>query len=354
MFNRRASLYAILFIALTSCSKDDILTSQSASESDNSQMWWPFPKKNGGGGGDDGGSDSVFKLTAFGFVQEQSGNKLPQDHIDETIGQMKKANVTLTRVNISLSKGYYNKSIDSYLSSGYHVQIIANWDGDGNGKRHFPTPGELEYFKSQAKAFFEYYAPYKDQIAFVAFENEWDWQIINNDAILEDYLAELAAVVPIGHQYGIKVTDGGITSTSLKRWTYSQLSGEEAEEWLDTYWVGLEEGYKYFSYSALMNIINTYTDFVKNVDLDYSNVHWYNVNECGYGFATATEKFRQACNKALTTCNEFYISTNSLYLFQQTVDEIKNGDPEVAVAYSGTDTDEKSVKLSDDMLEVLN
>lgn len=353
MSNCRASLFAILCIALISCSKQNILPSQSvsASESENDLVWWPFPKKNNGSGG---GNDSVFKLTSFGFVQEQTGEKIPQDHINETISKMEKANVTLTRVNIVLSKSYYSKSIDYYLTNGYYVQIIANWDGDNNGKRHFPTPGELEYFKSQAKAFFEYYAPYKDKIAFVAFENEWDWQIINNGAILEDYLAEIAAATNIGHQYGIKVTDGGITATSLKRWTYSQLSGEEAEEWLNTYWVGLQEGYKYFSYSALMNIINTYTTFVKNIAMDYSNVHWHNDTECGNGFATATEKFRTACNKSETVCNEFNIATSSLDLFTSTVNEIKDGNAKFAVAYSGNDYDEKAVKLTDEMLKALN
>ena len=345
MSSRKVNLYAVMLIALTACTKQNITPateSVSAETVNSSQQWWPFPNKNGG----DGNSGQE---TAFGLTQEQYAGETPQQLIDETQERMNEAGVNLTRVQISLSEGPVNKAIDAYLEDGNDVQILVNWDDAKNGKRDFPTDKEINSLKSRAEAFFQYYAPYKDQIPFVAIENEWDWQVMHGSN-LQDYLDELAIITNIGHQYGFKIADGGITSTSLKRWTYSQLTGEEQQEWLDKYWVGLESGYKYYDYNDLMNIVNTYIAGVKNINLDYSNVHWYNESECGNGFATAAAAFLTACNKNVVVCNEFYISTNSLYLFSSTVDEIRSY-AKYAVAYSGNDKDELAIRLTDAMLD---
>jgi hypothetical protein len=345
MSSRKANLYALMLIALTACTKQNITPateSVRAETVNSSQQWWPFPNKNGGNG-------NSGQQTAFGLTQEQYDGETPQQVIDETQDRMNEAGVNLTRVQISLSEGSVNKSIDAYLEDGNNVQILVNWQNAKNGERNFPTSKETNFLKSQAEAFFQYYAPYKNQIAFVAVENEWDWQVMHGSN-LQDYLNELAIITNIGHQYGFKVTDGGITATSLKRWTYSQLTGEEQEEWLDTYWIGLESGYKYYDYNALMNIINTYIAGVKNINIDYSNVHWHNDSECGGGFGIAAQAFLNACNTNEIVCNEFSISTNSLYLFSSTVDEIR-GNAKYAVAYSGNDKDELAIRLTDAMLD---
>ena len=103
-------------------------------------------------------------------------------------------------------------------------------------------------------------------------------------------------------------------------------------------------------------MVNTFTAFVKPLDLDYANIHWNNQTECGNGFGTAAEKYRIACGIAQTACNEFSVgvnATNPSDLFSKTVDEVR-GNAKLAIAYSGFGTDGRAVQLTDEMLLELN
>jgi hypothetical protein len=340
MLQRKVSIYAIMLIVFAACSKENTtVPAVQANEANSNVEWrWPFPR---------GGGDTEL-VTTFGLINERSNELSPQEDIDLTQDQMDKADVKLTRISIALSETTVNKTIDTYLADGYNVQIIANWNNGVNGFRGFAKPSESDNVASKAEAFFAYYAPYKNQIPFISVENEWDWEVVNGSN-LQDYLAELSIITSVGHKYGFKIAEGGITSTALQRWTYSQLSGDEQDEWFQDYWVGLNSGY---DYDDLMNIINTYIDGAKNIDFDYSNVHWCNPQTCSGGFSTATQTYMKACNKKSVVCNEFYIKTNSLDLFNATVDEIK-GNTAFGLAYSGSNNSNKAIELTDAMLEAL-
>jgi len=151
----------------------------------------------------------------------------------------------------------------------------------------------------------------------------------------------------VGHKYGFKIADGGITYASLQRWTYSQLPATEQEQWKQKYYVGLND-----DYDGFLGMVNSYIAAAKKIDFDYSNVPWCNQTTCDNGYRTATQKFMIACNKTTTVCNEFGVKTNSLTLFTQTVNEI-NGNALYAIAYSGSSRENDKIELTTAMFLVL-
>jgi len=323
MLHRKVILYAVLLIAFAACTKQDVLpvqTLSTTSVASNATLQIPLTKR-----------------TFFGLSEEDT-------EVNELKADMSLAGVNVLRQSIYLSEKTVNRTIDNYLSEGYNVQIIVCWYDSINGSRGFPK--NLDLVKSQAEAFFQHYASYKNQIPFVAIENEWDYQV-QHGSNLQDYINELSTITQVGHKYGFKIADGGITSGALQRWTYSQLTGTAQQQWKDKYYVGLNN-----DYDALMNIVNTYIASAKKINFDYSNVHWYNTMRCGNGFSTAMQTFMKACNKQVPVCNEFGIRTSSLSLFTQTDNEIKRN-ALYAIAYSGSNIKGKAIKLTDAMLQAL-
>jgi hypothetical protein len=326
MVRCKVNLYALLLIALTACTKQEIVPSSplSALQSDTSYAV----------------ALQLPQLTTFGLIEENSTDA-------QTKADMKTASVNIIRLTIFLSETTVNKTIDQYLSQGYNVQISISWFTGTNTNRGFPSPKDTSAVRSKANAFFKYYADRKNKISFVSIENEWDHEVQTGGANLQDYINELSIITSVGHKYGFKVADGGITYASLQRWTYSQLTGTAQEKWKQQYYVGLNN-----DYDAFLNMVNTYIAAAKKIDFDYSNVHWYNTLMCNNGFGTASKTFMLACNKKTSACNEFGIKTNSLTLFTQTVAEI-TGNVLYAVAYSGTNQQDKAIKLTNAMLLVL-
>jgi len=343
MFKRKANLYALIFIALAACTKQEITPNNQLSSSDESNfLWWPRKNQS---------PDPTTPKTKLGLIQETDTLATNDLRINDNQQRMSIAGVNITRTAIAISENISYGLIDGYLADGDSVQIIVNWSDGMNGYRGFPSINDSALVRSHAEAFFQYYAPYKNQIPFVAVENEWDWQA-RHGASIADYLIELAIITDAGHKYGFKVADGGITYTSLQRWTYSQLTGQEQIDWGNSYWIGLTGGY---SYTDVMNTVNTYIEGVQNINIDYSNVHWANKTQCSDGFATAVDKFSSACNKKASVCNEFYPRTDSYGLFDSTLNEIK-GNVLYAIAYSGgknTEYNGQAIWLTDEMLKDL-
>ncbi len=326
MIPRKANLYALLLIVLAACTKQEIIPSSETSAlnssitSEATQQQLPYQ-------------------TTFGLIEEKA-----TDNQEQT--DMKTANVNLIRLTMFLSQTAVGKTVDEYLSKGYNVQISLSWFTGTNGNRGFPKGKDTNALKTQADAFFKYYADRKKQIPFVSIENEWDHEV-QNGAKVQDYINELTIMTTIGHKYGFKISDAGSTHTSLQRWMYSQLTGTAQEEWKNDYYVGLNNDYDGFS-----DMMNSYIAGVQKINFDYCNVHWYNNTTCADGFSDASQTFMKACNKKTVVSNEFGVRSNSLSLFTQTVDEM-NGNALYAVAYSGTNQDQKAIKLTNPMLKVL-
>jgi hypothetical protein len=323
MLNRKANFYLLAVLLCTACTKQEILPT-------------PVEKVS---------SQSIEQqkkaiITTFGLAEDDTD-------YDDTKSDMKEAGVNTIRLGIDLSGKTVNKLIDKYLADGYNVQIIVNWSNDVNGYRAFPKAKDSNLVKSQAETFFKNYADRKNMIPFIAVENEWDYQV-QHGSNLQDYIKELSIITAAGHKYGFKIADGGITSGTLQRWTYSQLNGSAKEKWKNKYYVGLKNDYE-----ALLNMVNTFIAGAKKINYDYSNVHWYNTIRCGGGFATASLAFMKASNKKMVVCNEFGIRTSSLQLFTQTVNEI-TGKAQWAIAYNGSNIKGKAIKLTDAMLQVLS
>jgi len=326
MFLRKLYLNALLLIAVTACSKQEIIPSSASS----------VPISNTSSAAVQA---QVPLQTVFGLAEEKTTD-------EQKRADMKTADVNIIRLTIFLSETSVNRLIDDYLSKGYNVQICISWFTGSLTNRGFPTPKDTSTVRAQAEAFFKYYAARKKQIPFVSIENEWDHEV-QSGYKLQDYINELSILTSVGHKYGFKIADGGITYASLQRWTYSQLNPKAQEQWKQTYYVGLNNGY-----DELLDLVNTYIASAKKINFDYSNVHWSNSTTCGNGYRTATQAFMIACNKKTPVCNEFAVKTNSLTLFTQTVDEI-TGNALYAIAYNGTNRDGKAVILTNAMLLVL-
>lgn len=259
--------------------------------------------------------------------------------------KMDKANIKLARIPLILSKTTVGQVVDDYLKKGYHVQVNLNWDNTTFGP--VPFPANIPLVKQRAEAFFKYYTPYKKQIPLVVVENEWDNTLYHKGTV-QGYLKELAAITEVGHKYGFKIADAGLTSTGLRRWMYSQLSGGEAAQWKLNYYVGENND----TYNPLLKAVNDFKAGIKNIPVDYLNVHWYNIESCYNGFEKASKTYKNACGKNIIICNEFGIRTNSEKLFDETVNELK-GLTWYAIAFSGSGGKDKAVTLTDNMLDAL-
>jgi hypothetical protein len=325
MSHRKTNLYALLFVLLAACTKQEVISSSAPSSSLSDTSY--------------AAAVQTPLLSRFGLIEQ--GTTAAQLQTD-----MQTANLKITRIEMFLSQGSQSTTIDKYLAAGYHVQIGLCWFAGTNLTRVFPGANDTDALKSNAEAFFKYYQNRRRQISFVSIENEWD-HTVQLGSNLQDYINELSIMTRLGHKYGIKIADGGITYASLQRWTYSQLTGTDQQLWKQNYFVGLHN-----NYDGFLNMVNTYISAVKNINFDYSNVHWYNITACNNGYKTASQRFMVACNKTVSVCNEFGIETSALSLFTQTVNEI-NGNALFAIANSGTNQPNKAVILTDSMLQTL-
>ncbi len=260
--------------------------------------------------------------------------------------KMKIAGVKLVRNQLILSQKISGSYIDQYIKDGYNVQINLNWAQPTSGPIAYPT--DLTKVKQRAEQFFQYYAPNVKSIPVVVVENEWDNTGFHKGNI-SDYIAELSAITTIGHKYGFKIADAGLTSTNLRRWTYSTLSGAAATTWATNYFVGP----RLDTYATVIQTVNNYAALINTVPIDYLNVHWYNVDACYNGFKTASQAYLKACNKKLIMTNEFGIQTNSTALFNSTVDELR-GVASYSISYSNNNSGGDAISLTDQMIKDLS
>jgi hypothetical protein len=265
------------------------------------------------------------------------------------------AGFNLTRVPIFLSKT--SASVDKvmkHVQQHMNVQINLDWKA---GTYPVPFPTDLRELIKRILQVLEGFdnSPYRDQVPFMCIENEWD-NLKYHRSTVDYYIRELEAVTFLCHRHGVKVGDAGLTSTSLRRWMYSQLSGREAEVWKRIYYVGEKKD----NYQALLDRVELYISLIGDVPIDYLNVHWYNIEGCFNGFAKAAGTYLARCGKSEIITNEFGIRRQSFDMWEKTVKEVASYQTaegmkptRYAIAYSGIDEPEKAVRLTPDMLKLL-
>lgn len=269
--------------------------------------------------------------------------------------RMKTAGFNMVRLTVFLKLTNINLNIDKYLAAGFSVALNVDWQPT-NVPTTFPSPEEIPILRKRAVELFKKYAQYKDQIPFITVGNEWDNLRYYTNSI-DLYLNQLRVVTKLAHKYGFKVADAAISSTALQRWMYSQLSGQEAKQWKMNYFVGNNMP----NYEPLLEKVEHYISKIKNIPIDYLNVHWYNIVKCSNGFSKAANTYLTKCNKQALLTNEFGIKTSNLNLWKQTVNEVSSypipgGDivpTQYAVAFSGQGGVNRAIELTDSMLKLL-
>ena len=164
------------------------------------------------------------------------------------------------------------------------LQIAANVN-DGSpatwaGKAPVPFPTDLAAYRKTLDDILTKYPP-----ALLAVENEEDNKGYHSGPI-EDYIAELAAATEVAHAHGIKVTNGGITSTPVRLLVWDDYMSRgltrEAQDYADralpahiaqALATGSADHNKRFAETLAMEkkLIAAY----RSIPIDYVNFHWY-------------------------------------------------------------------------------
>jgi len=274
----------------------------------------------------------------------------------QSIEKIQAADFNLIRFTLFLSQNNTLRVLDQYLSAGFFIQLNTGWMPTTH-PTPFPTEIDFAVIKQKVIALFEKYknSPYKDRILFLVIGNEWDNLNYHNNSI-DYYLAELKFLTTIAHQYNYKVADAGITSTALQRWMYSQLTGQDAIQWKRDYFVGE----KLPNYLPLLKQVEYYISKIKEIPIDYLNVHWYNAVKCSNGYPGAAGTYLERCGKTEVITNEFGQKIPSLPVWKQTVKEVSTFNTlagpkttKYALAYSGVGDAGKAIELTDEMLKEL-
>jgi hypothetical protein len=228
--------------------------------------------------------------------------------------------INIVRATVTYSTSTYNRNIDTYLNDGYDVAINFNYQATPTPK---PWPKDTAMIRQKAESFFSYYKKWQRQIPVVVCENEWDYAAYHTGPI-QDYLNELAIVVQVGHKYGFKVTDAGITDGKIRMFYQGNAN-------IDTFLTG-----------------------IKKIPEDYCNFHWYVANDQTQNFdlRDVVNYYLQATGKTKPMTNEFGLKTNSLLLWTNEVSALK-GFAYYGVAYSGTNVPGQAITLTNSMLLML-
>lgn len=277
---------------------------------DSSRVWFPQVKK------------PEALITQFGLM---AANQT----LDQTEQILTKAGIEIVRVPLFFSSTISSNQIDNYLDDGYKVQINLNWKATNAGPVPFPTDTAL--IRTRAEAFFKYYQPWVNRIPMVVVENEWDNGILTavgtgyHSGTIQDYLTELSIVVEVGHKYGFKVCDAGITDGAIKQW-----------------------------YSGKLDLTEFFTG-IKTIPTDTVNFHWYVSADAvkAYDVKIVALAYMQACGKTHIVNNEFGIRTDTPDLWLALIGALK-GFADCAIAYSGVNDPGKAIQLTPDMINELN
>src|ERR1700749_2893333 len=107
MSNHKASLYALVLIALTACSKELSPIPENTEKQPPSQQLIPEEE------------EAPQPKTRFGLMTSLTSTS-------ETEAQLDKAHVRIVRAPLFLSQTIIGKTIDEYIADGYRVQVNLN------------------------------------------------------------------------------------------------------------------------------------------------------------------------------------------------------------------------------------
>lgn len=287
-------LYFLLYAVLNSCTKTNEAATNSFTSSGYNNLFYN-------------------PVTTFGVL-------LAGKDLTATESSMNRNGIELVRQSIFYSINTSSKSIDSYLKDGYNVEINFNYQATSTAK---PWPTDTAMIRRKAESFFSYYKKWLSQIPVVVCENEWDFSKFHIGPI-QNYLNELTIVVQVGHKYGFKVTDGGITDGKIRMF-----------------------------YKGYVNI-DTFLSGIKKIPVDFINFHWYVANDQtkDYNLRDVVNNYLQATGKSKAMTNEFGLKSNSMTLWTNEVNALK-GFVYYGIAYSGTNDPNGAITLSDAMLNML-
>lgn len=275
--------------------------------------------------------------TDFGIlIAEESPTQINLDLEDTTI--------VIIRAPVFLSSNISSPVANAHIFNGFNVCLNLNYKSNAAGANAYPS--DMVAYKSLVRQCLEYYADFKDQISFVTCENEYDSPLYHTDepVVYADLFANFLDVVA-EYDDGFKVSEAGITSTSVRRWMYSRLTGDDAIWWRAHYFTGLSN-----NYDGFIKSINDALDMLKTLNYNFANLHWYNDYNCPGSFKLAAETYAEASGRGKAITNEFGIKTASMDLWQATLKEIKDN-ARFAVAYSGVNAQGKAIKLTQQMLK---
>lgn len=289
--------------------------------------------------------DTTTSLTIeWGIMQAQDNNT-------ETKAILDNSAINIVRIPVYFDRTVNNRVADDYLKTGYKVQLNFNWKATGTAVG-FPIDDAV--LIKAAEAFFQYYMPYRALIPVVAVENEWDnmtslhGSTAYHTGTVQQYLKELKIVTEIGHKYGFKIADAGITGNNLARWTYRKISSDSSAWWKSKYFVGLDN-----KYELMITTLDEYAKGVKDIPIDYINMHWYNKTESNGGYLIASKLWMKATGKTASINNEFGLDIHSTSLFLQTAEEIRASGAAIGIIYSGMDYEGKAIKITPEMIQQL-
>lgn len=253
-------------------------------------------------------------------VRTTFGLTLARQDIGTVESTMTSSGISLVRASVMYSTNTSSKTVDTYLNDGYDVMINFNYQPTPTPK---PWPRDTVMIRKKAEAFFSYYKKWRSQIPVVVCENEWDYSGYHTGPI-QDYLNELRIVVQVGHKYGFKVTDAGITDGKIR--TFYQGNAD----------------------------IDTYLKGIKSIPEDYCNFHWYVANDQTQNFnlRDVVNYYLKATGKTKPMSNEFGLKTNSMILWTNELAALK-GFVVYGIAYSGSSDPNNVITLSNSMLQML-
>jgi len=187
-----------------------------------------------------------------------------------TIGSMNFQVNVANQVGISCIRSRVNVPSTgkvSILDQGYKILLNFNSDYEGTP---LPFVSDITKYQLDLK---NIVAGFTNKPVVAVIENE-ESNLLFYSGTAQDYIRQLSAAVTVMHSYGIKVANGGITSTGLNYLVYqdfmSQGKVDSAKDFQTRVHLNLKSLQAQDRGAFIDALLQAYTQ----MDLDYVNFHW--------------------------------------------------------------------------------